>query len=164
MKALFMIFVMSACVYIGNDFAKKLKRKERLFEDLKIFCWRLKNSIGFFNEKLLNVFEKSQSECGSDFSDICKNCVSSLNNTEDKLLKKENFAKNFLTDEEKDAILGFFSCLGKSDSASQLKQIEGYEKIFEQKNEEYRKNANEKGGLYKRLGIFAGLFLIVLCL
>ena len=77
---------------------------------------------------------------------------------------KESLFKNinFLKNDEKDVIFMFFKSLGRSDVDSQSKEIKNYQTRFESFSSTANNDNKKYGALSIKLGIIAGLFLIVL--
>ncbi len=68
----------------------------------------------------------------------------------------------FLTEEEKKDALVYFGQLGRGDSRSQLGFFEGKRALLLTKKEGAEKDAKERGELYLKLGLLAGLAFVIL--
>ena len=75
---------------------------------------------------------------------------------------KEELSASFLTEEEKKDALVYFAQLGRGDSRSQLGFFEGKRAPLLVKKEGAEKDAKERGELYLKLGLLAGLAFVIL--
>ena len=81
---------------------------------------------------------------------------------EGALQKQQNFKASFLSEEEKREALAYFGQLGRGDSRSQLGYFEGKRSALLSKKERAEKDAKERGELYLKLGLLAGLAFVIL--
>ena len=165
MKILLILSVISATSFIGFGVGKQYKNKVVFYRDLLLFCAYAKNEVSFFKSKLSVILEKARLNCDKNFNDLCKIANQSLQQGEFVLIEEKNlrFLK-FLSFSEMKTVANFFNFLGKSDEENQKNQIEAYEKIFSDYYEKANQDCSSKAGLYGKLGIYAGLFLAILCL
>ena len=141
------------------------KRKVTFYQDLLLFCSGLKSDISFFNLKLQKIFQKAQMGYDKEFGFLCETAIKSINSGSTDLICAEDISKiSFLDQNERQALLNFFSILGKSDQTNQNKQFEVYEKMFFDFFEKAKEEYKNKGTLCVKLGIYAGLFVAILFL
>ncbi len=165
MKILLILSVISASSYVGYSFGRQYKNKVVFYRDLLVFCACLKNEVSFFKNKLSVILEKAMSNCNENFADLCKIAQQSLQEGKYLLVEEKNLSfLNFLTFNEKQTVANFFNLLGKSDGINQKNQIEALENIFLDYFEKAKQDCTSKEGLYKKLGVYAGLFLAILCM
>jgi len=165
MKILLVLFVISATSFMGFTAGRQYKNKVIFFRDLLLFCVYVKNEVSFFKSKLSDILNKGKLNCNENFNDLCKIANQSLQQGRFVLLEEKNlhFLK-FLSFSERQTITNFFNFLGKSDENNQKNQIDSYEKIFSDYSERAKQDYDSKAGLYGKLGVYAGLFLAILCL
>lgn len=162
MKFIILGLLVVICIYIGYMFSKKYRIRANFFQSLVMLCQKFDVEINYSRERLKNIFLNLEAKQKCDLKGIDNNYISFIEKqqTLDKELLFKNI--NFLKDEEKDIIFLFFKNLGRSDVDSQSKEI----KNFQTKFEEFSKNAineNKKyGSLSIKLGIIAGLFIVVI--
>ena len=79
-------------------------------------------------------------------------------------LDKESLFKNikFLKEDEKDLIFLFFRSLGRSDVDSQSKELSNFEKRFEDLVTTSAEENKKYGKLSFKLGVMAGLLVVIL--
>jgi len=164
MKILFCIFAVFGCSYIGFGMSKNFKRKTRLYEDLVVFCGKIKSDIGYFGYTVSQILNNGMKNRGDDFCLICQKVLKRLSLPQSLLTLDDIKELSFVSDEEKSLICDFFCLLGKTDAKEQSEQSQVFEKIFFEKLEASKEEYKTKGSLYGKLGIYAGLFVALLCL
>ena len=163
MKIVLILFVISGCSYAGFGVSKNFKSKVNFYHDMLLFCSGLKCDLSFLKLRLDNVFAKATG--GKEFVFLCEKATQSLKSAKSQLIQYKDLDEIvFLSKKEKQTLYGFFDVLGKSDVANQQMQIDGYEKIFFDCLENAKQEYKTKGALYGKLGIYAGLFVAILCL
>lgn len=165
MKIFLILSVISATSFVGFGISRQYKNKVVFYRDLLLFCAYVKNEVSFFKSKLSIILEKAMLNCDENFNDLCKIANQSLQQAKFMLIEEKNlYFLKFLSFSERKTIANFFNFLGKSDENNQKNQIESYEKIFSDYFEKAKQDCSLKAGLYGKLGIYAGLFLAILCL
>lgn len=165
MKILFILSVISLSSYVGFSMGGQYKKRVYFYNDLIVFCSGIKNELSFFKTRLSVILEKKDVIYSENFVCLCNVALKSLKSGNYLLLSENNleFLK-FLSYNEKQTVANFFNFLGKSDVKNQKNQIDLYEKIFSDNLEKAKYDYSQKGNLYKKLGVYAGLFLAILCL
>lgn len=165
MKILFILSVISLSSYVGFSMGGQYKKRVNFYNDLIVFCSGIKNELSFFKTRLSVILEKKDVIYNENFVCLCNVALKSLKSGNYLLLSENNleFLK-FLSYNEKQTVANFFNFLGKSDVKNQKNQIDLYEKIFSDNLEKAKYDYSQKGNLYKKLGVYAGLFLAILCL
>ena len=149
-------------VMIGYKFSEKYNKRLKFYKSLILLCQNLDVEINFSREKLRHLIENYDEKTRKNLLGIDEEYISYLSNPIE--LKKEDLFKkaNILKTEEKDIIYLFLKNLGRSDVENQSKEI----KNFLSKFEEYKNTAeleNKKyGSLSVKLGVIAGLFILVI--
>lgn len=165
MKILLILSVITASSCLGYSCGKQYKNKVVFYSDLLLFCACAKNEVSFFKSKLSVILKKAMFDCGKDLAYLCKIAQKSLQDGDFVLLQEKSLLNlRFLTLNERQTIANFFNFLGKSDEKNQKNQIDTYEKIFSDYFEKAKQDCATKGNLYGKLGVYAGLFLAILCL
>ncbi len=162
MKFILLIFFACIAVFIGVMFSKKYKVRANFFQSLVMLCQKFDVEINYSRERLKNIFDNLDEKHKLSLYGIDANYKAFLN--KENSLEKENLFKNinFLKENEKDVIFMFFKTLGRSDVDSQSKEIKNYQSRFESfSNSSFNEN-KKYGGLSIKLGIIAGLLIIVL--
>ncbi len=149
------------CIFIGYIFSIKYKRRSSFFKSLVLLCQKMDVEINYSRERLKNLFQNFDDKMKKNLQGIDKNFLQYLESNsplqEEALLKNINFLKP----NEKDLIMLFFKSLGRSDLASQSKELKNFEKRFEEFSQQATSENKKYGSLSIKLGIAAALMLIV---
>lgn len=165
MKILFVFSVITASSCLGFCCERQYKNKVVFYRDLLLFCACVKNEVSFFKSKLSVILKKVMVNCNKDLEYLCKIAQKSLKDGKFVLIEENCLLSlRFLTLNERQTISNFFNFLGKSDEKNQKNQIDSYEKIFLDYFEKSKQDCSTKGNLCGKLGVYAGLFLAILCL
>lgn len=162
MKYLVLLLFAGACVFIGYIYSKKYKQRAGFFQALVMLCQKFDVEINFSRERLKNIFENLDDKQKNKLCGLVSNFISFIE--QENPLDKETLFKGikFLKEEEKDVVFMFFKTLGRSDVDSQSKEAKNYLTRFENLSM-LANNENKKyGSLSIKLGIIAGLFIIVI--
>ena len=161
MKWVLIIIMFLGCVGLGWFFSMKYKKREAFFSSLIMFAQKLDVEINFSRERLKKLIETMDEKSKKNLFGIDKNFLTYLDGSSE--LSHEALFKNiqFLKSEEKETIFLFFKSLGRTDVLSQSKEIANFSKRFDE-NLATCANENKKyGSLCFKLGIIAGLFVLV---
>lgn len=118
--------------FLCDDFTVSgaYKRKVRLYEDLLLFCGRVKSQVAYFQSRLFDILAETDSG-GAEFRRLCgetKDAVASGRNPLIDASAVSEICGVSLSDGG--TIAGFFEALGGSDGKNQQAVISGYENIF----------------------------------
>lgn len=162
MKILLLAFMACLTIYIGYTFSKKYKTRANFFQALVMLCQKFDVEINYSRERLKNIFNNLDEKQKKNLHGIDNNFISFIN--KESPLEKEYLFKNlrFLKEEEKDVIFMFFKSLGRSDVDSQSKEIKNFQSRFETLSSSAISENKKYGSLSIKLGIIAGLVIIVL--
>ncbi len=162
MKILLLSFMACVTIYIGYIFSRKYKIRANFFQALVMLCQKFDVEINYSRERLKNIFNNLDEKQKRNLHGIDNNFISFIN--KETPLEREFLFKNirFLKDEEKDVIFMFFKSLGRSDVDSQSKEIKNYQTRFEALSSSANSENKKYGSLSIKLGIVAGLVIIVL--
>lgn len=162
MKFLMIIVLIALCTYVGFGFSKYYVQRYIFFKEFREFLNKFNLKINFSKDKLQDVVKNHNSKN--------KNIISLLNNflegLENKKLTKENLLKHIkiLKDEEKDIIFNFFSQVGHFDLLGQTRQIENYNKLFEDIEKTAEIEKNKFSPLFIKLGLIIGVVISLILL
>ncbi len=162
MKILLLAFMACLTIYIGYLFSKKYKTRANFFQALVLLCQKFDVEINYSRERLKNIFNNLDEKQKHKLHGIDNNFISFMN--KETPLEREFLFKNikFLKEEEKDIIFMFFKSLGRSDVDSQSKEIKNFQTRFESLSSSASSENKKYGSLSIKLGIVAGLVIIVL--
>ena len=162
MKWILIGILFIACVTIGYIFSIRYKKRVAFFSALILLAQKLDVEINFSRERLKKLIESSDEKMKSNLLGIDKSFIQylesggELNST--RLFEKCSLIKN----DEKEIITIFFKNLGRSDVENQTKEIKNsiirFEKLLNESSAENKKY----GKLGIKLGIIAGLAMIVI--
>lgn len=162
MKYFILTFLAACCVGIGYIFSLKYRRRATFFKTLVMLCQKIDLEINYSRERLRNLLKNFDDKTKKNLHGLDKNFIAYLeNNTQ---LEEASLFKNinFLKQNEKDLIMLFFKSLGRSDLASQSQELKNYEKRFEELSNGATGENKKYGSLSIKLGIVAGLAVVVL--
>lgn len=156
---LFLLFVL--CATVGYVCSLKYKKRQKFFSSLIMLAEKLDVEINFSRERLKKLIEEIDDSQKKNLCNIDQNYIEYLNGSCE--LGVEQLFKNIsiLKASEKDLILLFFKSLGRSDVENQSKEIQSYVKRFESLSASADSENKKYGSLCTKLGIVAGLFVVV---
>lgn len=162
MKFIILFALAGVCIFVGYMFSKKYRQRANFFSALVMLCQKFDVEINFSRERLKNIFENIDEKQKSRLCGLVDNFISFIE--QENPLEKEILFKgiSFLKEEEKDVIFMFFKTLGRSDVDSQSKEAKNYQSRFENLSSLASGENKKYGSLSIKLGLIAGLFIIVL--
>ncbi len=162
MKFILLGALMFICIFIGYIISLKYSRRAKFFKTIVMLCQKLNVEINFSRERLKALFLSFDEKTQKQLASLDKNYIEYLENNSQ--LTEENLFKGitFLKQNEKDLLLLFFKSLGRSDLASQSQELSNYEKRFTEFSELSSSENKKFGSLSIKLGIIAGLVVVVL--
>ena len=162
MKYVLLGLVFCVCVGVGYIFSLKYKRRQKFFSALIMLAEKLDVEINYSRDRLKKLIQEFDEGQKKHLLGIDKNYIQYLDGDEE--FKTEVLFKNIniLKSSEKDLIFIFFKNLGRSDVENQSKEIKNYVKRFEEQSKTCDIENKKYGALCTKLGIVAGLFLVVI--
>ena len=162
MKYVFLFVIFLLCISIGFFYSKKYRTRLDFFFSLISLCQKFDVEINFSRARVKNIFLSLDEKTKKKLCGIDNNYLSFLDGQ--IALEKEILFSgvNFLSENEKDLIFVFFNQLGRSDVDSQSKETKNFQSRFESLYENAQNDNKKYGALSLKLGIVAGLFLIVI--
>lgn len=162
MKYVLLILLVCVTTFIGYVFSKKYRTRVNFFQALLYLCQKFDIEINFSRERLKNIFESLDEKNKNNLKGIDKNFISFID--KEVSLEKENLFKGitFLKEDEKDLIYTFFKSLGRSDVDSQSKEIKNFQSRFETLVTQTNAENKKYGSLSIKLGVIAGLLIVVI--
>lgn len=151
LKIIICIFVIAFCTVIGYAFAGKYRSRKKFYHQFYQFNERYLNELSYAR-KPISAFLKEYEYTG-DFAKTIKNYHENRNTA---------VAYSYLTKEENAACTDYFSMLGKGDSLSQKTYFSSKKSMLEEKRNDGDKQAKARGSLYLKLGLLAGLAIVIL--
>ena len=159
-----LILGLFACftTYIGYSFSKKYRQRSQFFQAMVMLCQKFDVEINYSRERVKNIFLSLDEKHKKKLFNIDKNYISFLE--QESELNKENLFSglSFLKEDEKDILFVFFKGLGRSDLDSQSKEVKNFQSRFDSLAQNTSAENKKYGSLSIKLGLIAGLFLIVL--
>lgn len=164
MKIVLCLIILCGSSYVGFTVGGAYKRKVRLYEDLLLFCGRVKSQVAYFQSRLVDILADTDSG-GAEFRRLCGETKDAVASGRSPLLDAAAVSEICgVSLSDGGTIAGFFEALGGSDGKNQQAVISGYENIFSARLTAARGELKTKGGLSGKLGVFVGLFVVILCL
>ena len=150
LKLLIAALVIAFCILIGYLAANKYRQRKKFFAQFQLFNERYLNELDYAR-KPLSVFLKEYTYSG-EFSKALEAFAA----------QKPMPKLSFLTKEEASETADYFSMLGKGDAQSQSGFFGARKGILERKKTESEGEAKKRGELYLKLGLLAGLAIVIL--
>lgn len=144
LKVIGLIMVVLVCAGIGIYMAATLGTRQKRLYSICLFIEEIADRMRAGRE-LGEIIRTSGQKAGISISGM---------NPE---IKGEG-----LTQQDIKIVEEFFEGLGMGDTESQLKRCEVYLQLVRKQETAARVAASEKSGLYRKLGIFTGLFIAVI--
>ena len=162
MKIVLLAILASIAIYIGFLISKKYKTRANFFQAIIMLCQKFDVEINYSRERLKNIFASLDEKQKKKLKGIDKNYIAFID--KESPLEKDFLFKNikFLKEDEKDILFMFFKNLGRSDVDSQSKEIKNFQTRFENLADQANNENKKYGSLSIKLGIIAGLVIIVL--
>lgn len=162
MKYVLLGIMFGVCVFVGYLFSLKYKKRQKFFSALIMLAEKLDVEINYSRDRLKKLISEFDEAHKKNLLSVEQNFIDYLDGKCE--LTSENLFKNvtILKASEKDSLFIFFKNLGRSDVENQTKEIKNYIKRFEEMSKTSDVENKKYGSLSLKLGIVAGLFLIVI--
>lgn len=165
------VLVVLAAAGIGNELAGEVKRRLNALYQCKTLVTFLQSQIRYAVSDLSEMFreagdrqegafrsfcrrlaEETAGNCGRDFAGLWEDAVG------------EDLAASGLNAEDRRLLASVGPALGYLDGESQCRQLENYLERLEPEIGRAEAETRSKCSLYRKLAVFAGLFLTILFL
>lgn len=143
--------VIAFCIFLGYLASAKYRLRKKFFCQLSEFNARYLNELSYSRKPLGALIEGFP--CTGDFKKMLV-----------QFDRQHNSAVRFsyLTAEEKKDFSNYFDMLGKGDAFSQKGYFEMQKSALEEKKTKSMTEAKRRGELYLKLGLLAGLAIVIL--
>ncbi len=150
-KFLLSTVIVAVAIFVGYLCAGKFRARKKFFLQFSAFHARYLNELDYTRRPLSQFL--SQETYTGDFAKLVE---------EFSTQKQLNVTFRFLSNEEKKACNEYWNMLGRGDSNSQKSFFSAQSAYLEEKKKASEKDAKERGGLYLKLGLLAGLAIVIL--
>ena len=154
LKALLCALLFSLCVGCAFLLTRKYRKRKDFFYNLELFNDRLLNEVSYTRAPLPSLIEKYA--FSGDFRRMLEEKKGNFQ------AEKYDFA--FLTEDEKKFLGDYFRMAGGSDAASQKTYLSAQSKEIGERRRASGEIYKKYFSLYLKLGVLAGLVLIILIL
>ena len=151
LKILICVAVIAFSTALGYLLSGKYRARRKFYDQFTLFNKQYLNELNYTRKQLPDFLKEH--EYTGDFSKTVKQFVESR----DSAVKL-----SYLTKEENGAYANYFSMLGKGDAHSQKAFFGAQEQELEARRSESEKQAKARSGLYVKLGLLAGLAIVIL--
>lgn len=151
LKIIICIAVIVFSTLLGYLLSGKYRARRKFYDQFCLFNERYLNELSYLRKPLPDFLK--QHEYTGDFAKTIKQCVENRDCT---------VKFSFLTNEERSACGNYFSMLGKGDALSQKSFFGAQSGLLEEKRAEGEKQAKSRQSLYIKLGLLAGLAIVIL--
>ncbi len=145
--------VVAFCVFTGYLAGGKWRARKAFYGQFARFNERYLTELDY-SRRPLSAFLQEQTYAG-EFGRAVE-CLSRR--------EPPDFSRRFLTAEEKTEAENYFGTIGKGDTLSQKNYFSSKRKALGEKKEESEREAKRRGALYLKLGLLAGLAILILIL
>lgn len=169
LKLIGSIFIMTASTFIGYILARDFSRRPAQLRELQTLLMTLENEISYLSnliaEALTNTAKKAKDPIAAIFKDTVtylgdENSMNIANAWEKSV--KKNFSFTSLKLEDAEIISTFGKMLGTSDTDGQIRNIRLLIEQLKQQEQKAEATRAKNEGMYRRLGILAGLALVII--
>lgn len=150
LKIILCVLIIAFGVAVGYFMAGKYRSRAAFYSDFCLFHERYLSELQYTKSSLREFIAKFDYK--SDFAKVLAAFP------EVRGVKKLSFLK----DEEEKALQSYFEMLGRGDSASQRSYFSSQTAELNAKREASEREKKVKGDLYLKLGLLAGLAVVVL--
>ena len=144
---------------VGYKKFLSLKRKKQFFEEFLHFLNTLNTQIGFFQNKLEEVFEKHN--YSTEFCIFLKQCKTFILTANKKEFLLFLSSESFFDSSEHKFVVDFFECFGKLDVGSQCDAISKFSFFIKNKLQNENEHFKRKGKLTLSLSALLGIFVFI---
>ena len=163
-KIIISIFIIFCATNIGILISKKYLYRLEELDEIKNCFNIMETKIRFTYEPINQIFSELAEISSSDIRIMFDNIIKNI----EKYGAKEGWEKGIkisemsITKEDKEILKGFGKMLGKTDKDGQLSEISLTVSLLDRqiKQAEFEKNKNEK--FYKKMGLIAGMGLVII--
>lgn len=152
LKILLCILLFALCVGCAFGLTRKYRKRKDFFYNLDLFNERLVNEVSYTKIPLPSFTEKY--EFTGDFRRM-------LEEKKDDF-QAEKYEFDYLTEDEKKFLGDYFRMVGGSDASSQRTYLSAMRKETEERRRTSDDIYKKYFALYLKLGVLAGLILIIL--
>lgn len=146
-KLLLCAVIIAFCTFLGYLAASKFRARKKFFAQMSSFNDVYLNELTYMRRTLKELIGEIREN--GDFFDLLKD-----RNAEVKL--------HYLSEEEKKECGDYLKMLGAGDSSSQKNYFSAKKTALGEKKAKSEKDAAERGSLYLKLGLLAGLAFVIL--
>ena len=158
-KAVVCFLSVAICGIWGYRLSNKYIKRKKFFDVFFLFLKTLKADINFSGKKLKGILKNNNLTSCQEFNLLINNyCL---------LLDVGDFGElfaciNILSLDEMEMICSFFKNLGKVDVYNQVKNIEAFECVVANFLKSADEDCKRYGSLYTKLGVLAGILVVIL--
>ncbi len=146
-KLLLCAAIVIFCTFLGYLAASKFRARRNFFAQMSAFNDRYINELTYSRRALKELIGEMKE--GGEFFDLLKE-------------REPEIKLSYLSDEEKRECTDYLRMLGAGDSHSQKNYFSAKKEFLDEKKAQSAKAASERGSLYLKLGLLAGLAFVIL--
>lgn len=166
-----MLCILTACILTGLSLEQRLRRRGQLFREMQETMIFLEKEMTYHRSPIHEAFCSAQKRCvtalGRVFSEAAAQ-VEQRNGRSFREIWEDALARfipdGLLTRDEMQLLAETSDALCNTDVVMQKTLLGKYADRFRTMSEEEARICSEKGGLYRRLAVAAGVFLVILFL
>ena len=166
MQFVLSLILLVGCSYLGYGLGHYYTLRHQFITDLITFTNLLKVEISFLKDDLLKIIKEKTTQFSPSFKAVLKGYIKTIEENEMVTMEtlKKNISTSYLENAEYHTLLQFFNGLGKTDAISQVEALDKFLLFFYT----YLKNASKErqkyAGMFQKLGVLTGIFLVIVLL
>lgn len=166
-----LMFVMAACMGTGYSMDLKLKQRYFFLRDIRDAMIYLEKEMLFHRTAIREAFTAAAERCQTDAAEVFRRAAAVTDGRSGKRFQEiwnealeTRAVRDLLTEEEQTELHNCGAALCNTDAVMQKVLLEKYIDRLEGFSSRAEEEWREKGRLYRRLALGAGMFLVILLL
>ncbi len=156
------LLIVTAGFFTGCILTQRLKNRRGFYDKFCVFISLLQTQIRYNSADIFSLVISSAKGSGLDIFEFSENCVpftAFWENAVNSVPKRYGFNNS-----DKELLLEFGSVLGATDIEGQLKHLELYREVFQNRLSECEAALKDKSRIYRALGLFGGISTAIIIL
>ncbi len=164
-----MLCILSASVLAGIWMEARLKKRFAILREMGEILTFLEKEMTLHKAPAAEAFKSAAGRCGTELSEVFSETASGIMRRDGKSFReiwessvRQRLPRDVLEQEEMELICETAAALCNTDTVLQRTLLEKYTDRFREKGRAVSGECREKGNLYRKLAVAAGVFLIIL--
>ena len=161
-----MLCILTACILTGLSLEQRLRRRGQLFREMQETMIFLEKEMTYHRSPIHEAFCSAQKRCVTALGRVFSEAAAQVEQRNGRSFREiwEDALARFIPDGLLQLLAETSDALCNTDVVMQKTLLGKYADRFRTMSEEEARICSEKGGLYRRLAVAAGVFLVILFL